>query len=210
MVDNTRDTFNAAQAADKPESGFWIARLHLTLNYLANATENPSTDTIVIPQTGDVIPGDPALDFVGASLLFASQLQYVTFSGITFEMDNYIPSATGFNDDGNGELALPQALDCESCQNVVFDGVTVRHTSGSGILLASSDGNSGAPAANDVIQNSAFYDLGSSGIRIGHHITGGDQYAYVPQSLTVQNNVIRDIRGFCCSEGVAMGTVTTF
>jgi hypothetical protein len=207
VVDNTRDAFNAAQAAG--QTGVWFldrSTSPWTLNYLANATESPSTDIVVIPQLGGVIPGDPAVDFVGASLLLASNLQYVTFSGITFETDNYIPSATGFNNDSNEELAVPQAIDCESCQNVVFDGVTVRHTSGSGITIASTTGKGGTPAANDVIQNSAFYDIGASGIRIGRQITGGDQSAYVPQALTVQNNVIQGYsRVFADGEGVSMG-----
>ena len=207
VVDNTRDAFDAAQAAG--QTGVWFldrSTSPWTLNYLANATENPSTDTVVIPQLGGAIPGDPAVDFVGASLLFASQLRYVTFNGIGFEVDNYIPSATGFNNDGNGELAVPQAIDCESCQHVVFDGVTVRHTSGSGITIASiaSNGTS-TPASNDIIQNSAFYDIGSSGVRIGRHLSGGDQYGYVPQLLTLQNNVIQGYsRVFADGEGVAM------
>jgi hypothetical protein len=207
VVDNTRDAFNAAQAAG--QTGIWFldrSTSPWTLNYLANAMENPNTDTVVIPQLGGAIPGDPATDFVGASLIFASQLSYVTFSGISFEMDNYVPSATGFNNDSNEELPVPQAIDCESCQNVVFDGVTVRHTSGSAITIASAASNGGTPASNDIIQNSAFYDLGSSGIRIGRSIASSDQYPYVPQLLTVQNNIVQGYsRVFPDGEGVAMG-----
>src|SRR5580704_10494306 len=207
VVDNTRDAFNAAQAAG--QTGIWFldrSTSPWTLNYLANATENPNTDTVVIPQLGSAIPGNPATDFVGASLLFASQLSYVTFSGINFEIDNYVPAAGGFNNDSNEELSVPQAIDCESCQNVVFDGVTMRHTSGSGITIASAASNGGTPAINDVIQNSAFYDIGSSGIRIGRSLAGSDQYPYVPQSLTVQNNIVQGYsRVFPDGEGVAMG-----
>jgi len=207
VVDNTRDAFNAAQAAG--QTGIWFldrSTSPWTLNYLANAMENPNTDTVVIPQLGGAIPGAPATDYVGASLIFASQLSYVTFSGISFEMDNYIPSATGFNNGSNEELSVPQAIDCESCQNVVFDGVTVRNTSGSAITIASAASNGGTPAINDIIQNSAFYDLGSSGIRIGRSPSGGDQYSYVPQSLTVQNNIVQGYsRVFPDGEGVAMG-----
>jgi hypothetical protein len=207
VIENTRDAFNAAQTAG--QTGIWFvdrSTTPWTLNYLANYQENPSTDTIVIPQLGGAIPGDPATDYVGASLLMASNLQNVTFSGLTFEADDFVPSFTGFNNDGNEEFAVPQAIDCESCQNVTFDGVTVRHTSGSGLLLAGTGGHSGAPAANDIVQNSAFYDLGSSGIRIGHTPSGTDRYAYVPQFLTLQNNLIQGYsRVFADGEGVAMG-----
>src|SRR5262249_41910167 len=130
----------------------------------------------------------------------------VTFNGIGFEIDNFVPSMTGFNNDANGELPVPQAIDCESCQHVVFDGVTIRHTSGSGITFASAASNGGVPASNDTIQNSAIYDIGSSGVRIGRHLSGGDQATYVPQHLTIQNNVIQGYsRIFPDGEGVAMG-----
>jgi hypothetical protein len=207
VIDNTRDAFNAAQAAG--ETGIWFVDRSTspwTLNYLANAVENPNTDTVVVPQLGGAIPGAPAANFVGASVMFASHLSYVTFSGISFEMDNYIPSASGFNNDGNGEFAVPQAMDCESCQNVTFDGITVRNTSGSGIVIGASGGNSGTGAINDVIQNSAFYDIGSSGIRVGRVPSGGDRAAYVPQMLTVQNNIVQGYsRVFADGEGVTMG-----
>jgi hypothetical protein len=207
VIENTRDAFNAAQAAG--QTGSWFldrSTTPWTLNYLANNLENPNTDTVVIPQLGGAIPGGPATDYVGASLLMANSLQNVTFSGLTFEVDNFIPAFTGFNNDTNEELTVPQAIDCESCQNVIFDGVTVRHTSGSGLLLAGTGRHSGAPAASDTIRNSAFYDLGSSGIRIGRTPSGEDRYAYVPQFLTLQNNLIQGYsRVFAGGEGVAMG-----
>ena len=207
IVENAKEAFDASQAAG--QTGIWFldrSTSPWTLNYLAGGSENPDTDTVVIGQLGEAIPGEPASDFTGASLMFANGLNYVIFSGLTFEVDNYIPSATGFNNDSNGEFAVPQAIDCESCQNVTFDGITIRHTSGSAILLAGTGGNSGAPAANDLIQNSAFYDLGSSGVRIGHSPSGGDRPGFVPQFITVQNNIIQGYsRVFADGEGIAMG-----
>ena len=208
FVENTRDAFNSAQAAG--QTGLWFldrSTTPWTLNYLANETENPQTDTIVIPQLGGAIPGAPATDYIGASLLLASKLQYVTFNGLTFEMDDFIPSSTGVNNDNSEEFAIPQAIDCESCQNVTFDGISVRHTSGSALLIAGSGGTSGSPAANDTVQNSAFYDLGSSGVRIGRSPSGADRAAYVAQFITVQNNLMQGYsRVFADGEGVAMGS----
>ncbi|MGA8150801.1 MAG: right-handed parallel beta-helix repeat-containing protein [Terriglobales bacterium] len=206
-IDNTRDAFNAAQSAG--QTGVWFldrSTSPWTLNYLASALENPSTDTVVIPQLGGKIPGTPSTNYIGASLLFANKLKYVTFSGIIFEMDDFIPSSQGFNNDTNESFALPQTVDCESCQNVTFDGLTVRHTSVSGLLVAGTGGNSGSPASNVIIENSAFYDIGASGIRIGHSPSGGDHAAYVPQLITVQNNIVQGYsRVFPSGEGIAMG-----
>jgi hypothetical protein len=207
MIENARDAFNSEQSTG--QTGIWFLDRSTnpwTLNYLANPGENPNTDTVVIPQLGATIPGQPATDYAGASLLFANGLQYVTFSGLTFEVDNFIPSDTGLNNDANEEFAVPQTVDCESCQNVVFDGVTVRHTSGSAILIAGTGRNSGAPAANDTIENSAFYDVGASGIRIGHTPSGGDRPQYVAQFINVQNNLVQGYsRVFVDGEGVSMG-----
>lgn len=92
------------------------------------------------------------------------------------------------------------------CQHVTFDGVTVRHTSASGILIASMSGNSGPAAANDAIQNSAFYDIGDSGIRIGHSPAANDNAANVVQNITAKNNIIQGYsRVFADGEGIAEG-----
>jgi len=207
VIENARDAFSAEQAAG--QTGVWFldrSTSPWTLNYLASYGENPNQDTVVIPQLGGQIPGAPATDYVGASLLFATNLSYVEFTGLTFETDDFFPSLTGFNNDTNSQYTVPQAIDCESCQYVVFDGVAIRHASGSAILLAGTGGNSGAPSANDYIQNSAFYDLGSSGVRIGRTPSGGDRPQYVPQYITVQNNVIQGYaRIFTDGEGIAMG-----
>jgi len=135
----------------------------------------------------------------------------VTFSGITFELDNFVPSyTTGFNNDTNGSLPVPQAIDCESCQYVTFDGITVGGTSASGITIASSSGDSGLAATNDVVQNSTFEDLGDSGIRIGHYPLQSDVTSHVVNTVTVQNNLVDGYsRVFPDGEGIAQGNGNT-
>ena len=198
IVENTRDTFDAAHAAG--QTGLWFldrSKAPWVLNYLANSGENPNTDSVVIAQVQPVSSN-------GGSLIAATSLKYVTFRGITFEVDNFLPPPGGFNTDENDEAALPEAIDCESCQYVTFDGVTVRRTSASGILFASISATSGSPATNDVIENSAFYDIGDSGIRIGHQKANSDKAANVVQFITLENNVIQGYsRVFADGEGVA-------
>lgn len=200
VVENTLDAFNAAQSSG--ETGIWFldrSTSPWTLNYLANSGENPNSDSIVIAQLS------PATS-TGGSLISATNLNYVAFQGITFEVDNFIPPSTGFNDDENGENTLPAAIDCESCQNVTFDSVVLRHTSASGLQIASTSGNSGPPASRDLVQSSAFYDIGSSGLHIGHHPLGTDQAANVVQQVTIQNNIIQGYsRVFADGEGLAQG-----
>ena len=102
-----------------------------------------------------------------------------------------MPPPSGFANDQNTEFTLSVAVDCESCQHVTFDGITVRHTSTSGIMITSASGNSGEPARDDLIENSAFYDMGDSGIRIGHGATRSDKHDNVVQFVSVRNNIVQ-------------------
>lgn len=225
MIENARDAFIAAQAAG--QTGLWFLDRSTTqpvLYYIANSGESPNSDTVVIPQlplvstqfpSGGQFPltdsqGNELNDYTGGSLIWATSLSFVTFKGITFEVDNFVPSySTGFNNDVNGEMSVPQAIDCESCQNVTFDTITVRHISASAILVAS-PGTTGPPAQNDLIQNSAFFDLGDSGVRIGHRPSGSDVLGDTVNNVTVQNNLIDGYsRVFADGEGIAQGNGNT-
>jgi hypothetical protein len=200
VVDNSLDAFNGAQSSG--QTGIWFldrSSSPWTLNYLANSGENPNTDNVVIAQLSTP-------NVTGGTLISATNLNYATFQGITFEVDNVIPPAGGFNTDENDENTLPAAIDCESCQNVTFDSVVVRHTSASGLQIASTSGKSGPPASNDLIQNSAFYDIGAAGIHIGHHPLGTDAAANVVQFVTIQNNIVQGYsRVIATGEGMALG-----
>ncbi len=214
VIENTLDAFNDALTPSSSQyglTGIWFLDRHTTpwvLNYIANQGENPSTDNIVIPQLGGAIPGSPATDYVGGSLISASNLEYVTFQGINFEVDNFYPNAVGFNNDVNGEMSLPQAIDCETCQFVTFNGITVRHTSASGILAAATAATPSCSGSSSpscvVIENSTFYDIGDSGIRVGHTVSSTDTSATVVQGILAQNNLIQGYsRVFPDGEGIA-------
>ena len=214
MIENTWDAFNDALTPTSSQygiTGIWFLDRHTVpwvLNYIANHGENPNTDYMVIPQLGGTIPGAPATDYIGASLITASKLDYVTFQGITFEVDSFYPNSIGFNNDGNGEMSLPQAIDCENCQFVTFNNVTVRHTSASGILAAATAATPACSGSNPpacvVIENSTLYDIGDSGLRIGHTVSTSDTTATVVQDVLARNNLIQGYsRVFADGEGIA-------
>jgi trimeric autotransporter adhesin len=216
IVENSLDAFNNALTPASSQfglTGIWFLDRHATpwvLNYIANENENPTADNIVIPQLGSPIPGNPATDYIGGSLISAIGLNYVTFQGIGFEVDNFYPSSTGFNNDINGEMPVPQAIDCENCQFVTFNALTVRHTSASGILVAATAAtpvcSAGIPLSCVAIENSTFYDIGDSAVRIGHTIKSTDTSTTVVQQVLVQNNVIQGFsRVFPDGEGIAEG-----
>jgi hypothetical protein len=216
IIENTLDAFDDALTPTSSQygiTGIWFLDRHATpwvLNYIANQGEDPNTDNIVIPQLGGPIPESSGTNYIGASLISATNLNYVTFQGITFETDNFYPNSIGFNNDENGEMSLPQAIDCEDCQFVTFNNVTVSHTSASGILAGATAATplcSGSnPPSCVVIENSTLYDIGDSGIRIGHYPSPSDTTATVVHGVLAQNNLIQGYsRVFLDGEGIAEG-----
>ena len=164
-----------------------------TVDYLPNSGENPSTDTVIVPQMPAATP----------QVLLATNLQNVTFQGLTFAHDNFtVPAA------GNPYMRLDQtvtsAVSCQNCQNVIFDGDTITQTAGAGIDFTTTAAN--AISTNNAFQNGAIFDVASHGIRIGLLAANSDTLSNVPQATTVQNNVIEGFgRIFAKGFGIAQG-----
>jgi len=156
-----------------------------TLTYLANPGENPNTDTVIIPQLPEV--------------LAAFNLQYVTFQGLTFEHDNYTVPAVG-HPDTELPYDVSAAVSFQNAQNITFNSDVVTQTSGAGLEFISClnaqlvtrcvSGSTSSVTANNVVENSAFYDLGEAGVRVGIQNLPVDTDANVPQFITVENNVV--------------------
>jgi uncharacterized protein (TIGR03437 family) len=180
LVDNVQDALTQA--------GQWFldrSTTPWTLTYLANAGENPNTDTVIVPQLPQV--------------LVATGLQYVTFQGLTFEHDNYTLPATG-HVSSELEADIGAAVSFQNSQHITFDSGTVTQTSGTGLeVIPCINGTSpaycvatslNAVVTGNVIENSAFYDIAAVGIRIGNPYQMADTDANVPQLTTVRNNVV--------------------
>jgi uncharacterized protein (TIGR03437 family) len=169
-----------------------------TLTYLANPGENPNADTVIVPQLIQV--------------LVASNLQYVTFQGLTFEHDNYTLPAAGY--DGSSDIVA--GVSFQNSQHITFDSSIVAQTAGVGLEFISCidrtskpwcvSVNANAVTANNLIENSAFYELAADGIRVGVSGQASDTNANVPQFHTVQNNVVEGYgRVFASSKGITQG-----
>ena len=159
-----------------------------TLTYITtNSTEDPNADRVIVPQLTHV--------------LRASGVQHVTFQGLAFEHDNFTIPAAGVPGNEVARHYTP-AVSIQNSSNITFDGVTVARTTGMGLdfisCISSAAGNaswcatgSASPvSADNVVQNSAFYDLGTAAIGIGFQQRLADSDTNVPQRVTVQNNVI--------------------
>ena len=169
-----------------------------TITYLANPGESPNTDTVIVPQL--------------TQILVASSLQYVTFEGLTFEHDNYTMPAAGYG----GDAEIIAGVSFQNSEHITFDSSTVAHTSGTGLEFISCidhfspnwcvSFNTAGAAANNVIQNSALYDLAGGAIRIGTSGNPTDTNANVPQFNTVQNTVVEGYgRVYPSSKGISQG-----
>ncbi len=147
-------------------SGTW------TLTYLAQENENPNKDSVIVPQQ--------------SQLVLATNLQYVTFTGMVFSHDNWLPPVTGYGDE-QGIPTVTAALSFAGSSNISIDGCTIAHTEGWGIEFV---GNASASTANNQVINSALFDLGAGGVRVGSWPNGNNTDANVAQYTLVQNNVI--------------------
>jgi uncharacterized protein (TIGR03437 family) len=193
LVENVQDQLT--------QPGQWFldrSTLPWTVTYLANPGENPNTDTVIVPQLTQV--------------LVASNLQYVTFQGLTFAHDNYTEPATGYNGTSN----IIAGVSFQNSQHITFDSNIVTQTSGVGLEFISCIDktspnwcvslNNGGVSANNLIENSAFYELAADGIRIGTSGSRTDTNANVPQFHTVDNNVIEGYgRVYPGAKGITQG-----
>jgi hypothetical protein len=184
VVENLKDAFT--------QPGQWFldrSSTPWTLTYLANAGENPNTDSVVVPQA--------------PQLLLATGLQYVTFTGLTFEHDNFTIPAVGYPS-LRQDPGITGAVTCLNCQNVTFNGDIFTETSGGGLELYTH--NTSATTANNTVENSGFYDLGAFGIRVGEPPIYTDTDANVPQQTTIENTLIASYgRVFPSAIGIVQG-----
>lgn len=143
-----------------------------TLTYLAQTGENPAKDVVIVPQQ--------------AQLLVASNLQYVTFRGLMFAHDNWLPGSSGLGD-SQGSPTVTAALSFTDSSHITLDTVAVMHTEGWAVEFVGDDKGT---TSSDLLVNSALYDLGGGGLRVGHHVNANDTDTNVPQYNLIRNNVI--------------------
>jgi hypothetical protein len=169
LIENVKDDFSVPGQwyLDRSVPGAWV------LHYLANPGEHPNSDTVVVPQQAQVLTGD--------------NLEYRSFVGLTFEHDNLVVPAEGYAG-SQAEALLPSAIECMDCSNVTFDTDTFANTTGYALGLPTD--NKGTSTSN-VVQNSAFYDIGGGGLMLGRIATGGETDSNVPELGTVQNNIFQ-------------------
>ena len=168
VVENVKDLLN--------QPGQWFLDTSVSpyvLTYIANTGEYPPTDTIIVPQSSQVMT--------------ATGLQYVTFQGLQFEHDNFTIPAAGYAS-AQQEPTLTGAVSCYNCQYVTFNSDIITMTGGSGMEFTTTDKSS--TTSHNTFENGALYDIGGMGIRVGTAPGSTDTDANVAQFTTIQNTLI--------------------
>ena len=161
-----------------------------TLTYIANPGENPPTDTVIIPQSTQVMT--------------MTGLEYVTFQGLQFEHDNFTVPSAGYVSTQQEPL-LTGALSCYNCQYVTFNSDIITQTAGTGIEFKTTD--TSETTAYNTFENGALFDIGGIGIRVGELPASTDTDADVAQFTTVENTLIEGIsRVFPSAPGIVQGS----
>ena len=181
VVENVKDalTVPGQWFLDKSVTGAWV------LTYLANAGEDPNTATVMIPQQSQI--------------LFGTGVQYRRFSGITFSFDNYVVGPKGYAG-SQADIMVLAAVQCLDCSYITFDSDSFTNIEGYGLGFPTD--NKGTATGN-LIEDSAFWDIGGGGISTGRVPNGGETDANVFQFATIQNNLVQGYgRKFPGSAGI--------
>jgi hypothetical protein len=165
---------NAKEALSQP--GEWYldrGAKPWTITYIPLAGEDMAAATIIAPQL--------------AQVLVSNGLSYITFQGLTFSHDNWVVPPQGhlsYQD----EPSVPAAVSFTQSSYITLDSCTIAHTGGWSVEFEGT-GPFAATPVNQIV-NSALYDLGTGGIRIGAWSTKTDTDANVAQYDLVQNTVV--------------------
>jgi len=155
--------------------------------YIAQAGENPATDTILAPQLTSLITDGPA-----------SPANYLTFQGITFVGDNFVTPFPGYQSD-TGQPGATAALSFVDTTGITIDSSVIAHTSGWGLEFTNDKtGTVQGPSISNQLLSSALYDIGASGIRLGrmppnNSDSGNSNDAWATNNSTVTNNLFMGI-----------------
>jgi hypothetical protein len=178
LVENVKESLS--------EPGEWYldrAATPWTLTYIPKPGETIAKTTVVAPQI--------------EQLIMAEGLQYCTFKGLAFVHANWVLPPEGhqsFQTESEinrqtGKPFVPAAVSFTKSSYVVLDGCVIAHVGGWGLEFVGR-GPFQATPVNQVL-NSAVYDLGVGGIRIGGRQQREDTEETVAQYNVVRNNVVR-------------------
>ena len=152
-----------------------------TIYYIKNSGEDPTVDLILAPQLSQLVTDGPN----GADNL--------TFEGLTFTGDNFVTDSSGYVSQA-AQSTIPAALSFVDTTGITIDSSIVAHTSGWGVEFTNDQTTTPGTSQYNALVNSALYDIGASGLRLGRYPlsnisdTGNDP-TLATQNTMVSNNL---------------------
>jgi hypothetical protein len=146
IVENVEDELTSVSG------NFYVdeSKTPFTLEYFTKAGDDPSKETVIVPQL-------PVL------LETTSSLEYVTFQGLTFSHDDWTVPAVGYPSI-QAEPEVTSAVTFVDASHVTIDSAIFTNIQGHALLFKGSGTQTGT--GSNTVENSAFYDLGGGGIRL--------------------------------------------
>jgi hypothetical protein len=145
-----------------------------TLSYFTTAGDDPNSEMIVLPQQASL-------------LTTSSPLQYVTFQGLTFSHDDWTVPAAGYIS-SQAEPLLPAAVSFVDASDVTIDSCIFTNIQGYALEFKGSGTKTGI--GSNAVTNSAFYDIGGGGMRIGLATAPDYTDEYETGANTIRNNIV--------------------
>jgi hypothetical protein len=140
--------------------------------------ENPNTGIVEVPQLSTASP----------QVLAGTGVSNVTFEGLTFKGDNFVPDTTSGLGDQQGQPSVSSLTSFTSSNYIMFDTDIWQQASGWALTFQ-------AGGTHNTIQNSHCSDTGGGCFRFGTSVSGKmaaqdvDTDLNVPQYGTVFNNL---------------------
>ena len=136
----------------------------------------------------------------------ASGTNYLTFQGLTFVGDNFTTTSGGYTS-RDGQPYITAAVSFVNTQGIAITYSTIAHTSGWGLEFtnnctpyqtACSPTTMTNVSANNILTNSALYDIGASGLRLGRYLPNADD--------SISNSTTNATHGTVVSNNIFYGT----
>lgn len=160
---------------------FWIENFRAALDQLGEWFLNRNGELLYMPRPGEDMTKAEVVAPVAESLLKMDGASNVTFSGISFQHQNWLMGPKGYGE-GQAAISIPGAIELQRCVNVKLENCEIAHVGGYGIAF-------NQDVHNASLVHSHLHDLGGGGVKIGPF--GGSPHRNPTDHVTIDDCIIQ-------------------